>query len=50
LADYHLAAYPMYAKQARVDLEPYQNLSRWLQHMYSLDEWHIATTCGRISH
>ncbi len=42
LADYHLAAYPMYADQARIDLQPYRNLSRWLRHMHSLDEWQTA--------
>lgn len=46
LADYHLAAYPMYAQQARIDLQPYQNLSRWLEHMHSLDEWQTAKTHG----
>jgi glutathione S-transferase len=46
LADYHLAAYPMYADQARIDLRPHPNLSRWLQHMHSLDEWQTAAARG----
>lgn len=43
VADYHLAAYPMYAEQARIDLQPYRNLSRWLERMHALDEWQLAT-------
>jgi glutathione S-transferase len=44
LADYYLAAYPMYARQARIDLQPYRNLSRWLQDVHSLEEWRTAAT------
>jgi len=46
LADYYLAAYPMYAQQARIDLEPYQHLSRWLQRMHSREEWQRAVGGG----
>jgi glutathione S-transferase len=42
LADYYLAAYPMYAPQAQINLQPYQNLSRWLGHIHSLEEWQVA--------
>ncbi len=42
LADYYLAGYPMYARQARINLQPYQSLSRWLENMHSMDEWRIA--------
>lgn len=44
LADYYLAAYPMYAPHARVNLQPYQNLSRWLEHIHSLEEWQFAVS------
>jgi glutathione S-transferase len=44
LADYYLAAYPMYASQARIDLKPYHNLARWLEHMHSLREWQTAVS------
>lgn len=42
LADYYLAAYPMYAAQARIDLGPYRNVSRWLERVHSLEEWQSA--------
>ncbi|MBV8106358.1 MAG: glutathione S-transferase family protein [Hyphomicrobiales bacterium] len=42
LADYFLAAYPMYALKSRINLTPYENLSRWLDHIHSLEEWHFA--------
>lgn len=42
VADYYLAAYPMYARQARIDLQPYPSLSRWLERMHSLEEWQLA--------
>lgn len=44
VADYYLAAYPMYARQARINLQPYRNLSRWLEHMHSLEEWQDASS------
>ena len=43
LAAYYLAAYPMYARQARINLQPYPDLSRWLERIHSLDEWQAAT-------
>lgn len=43
LADYYLAAYPMYARQARINLQPYPDLSRWLERIHSLEEWQTAT-------
>jgi glutathione S-transferase len=43
LADYYLAAYPIYARQARINLQPYQSLSRWLDHIHSLEEWQRAS-------
>jgi glutathione S-transferase len=43
LADYYLAAFPMYARQARIDLRPYPDLARWLERIHSLEEWHAAT-------
>lgn len=42
LADYYLAAYPIYASQAGIDLQPYRNVSRWLERMHSLEEWQSA--------
>jgi glutathione S-transferase len=39
LADYYLAAYPMYAPQAQIDLRPYPDLARWLERIHSLEEW-----------
>ena len=47
LADYYLAAYPMYARQARINLQPYPDLSRWLERIHSLEEWQAAT---RLAH
>jgi glutathione S-transferase len=44
VADYYLAAYPMYASQARINFQPYQNLSRWLEHIHSLKEWQSAVS------
>lgn len=42
VADYYLAAYPMYAAQAGIDLRPYRNVSRWLERVHSLEEWQSA--------
>jgi glutathione S-transferase len=42
MVDYYLAAYPMYAKQARIELRPYRNVSRWLERIHSLEEWRVA--------
>jgi glutathione S-transferase len=42
VADYFLAAYPMYAQQSGIDLAQYANLSRWLGHIHSLEEWQSA--------
>lgn len=47
LADYFLAAYPIYARQARINLEPYRRVSRWLEYMHSLEEWQSAAARPR---
>ncbi len=44
LADYYLAAYPMYAARARINLQPYHNVSQWLRQIHSLEEWQFAVT------
>lgn len=42
LADYYLAAYPVYAAPARIDLRPYPNVSRWLERIHSQEAWRAA--------
>jgi glutathione S-transferase len=46
--DLYLAAYPMYAGNAGIDLVPYQHLSAWLHRVHNLPEWTRAmgTTVG----
>ena len=42
IADLHLAAYPMYAIPARIDLAPFPHLRRWLGRVHGLHEWRNA--------
>jgi glutathione S-transferase len=46
VADFYVAAYPMYAEAAGIDLEAFPNLRSWLQRMYSLKEWQEAVKGG----
>ena len=42
IADLHLAAYPMYAAPARIDLAAFPHLRRWLRQVHGLPEWRDA--------
>ncbi len=43
IADLHLAAYPMYATAAGIELATFPHLRRWLGRVHGLPEWRDAT-------
>jgi glutathione S-transferase len=40
--DLYIAAYPMYAAGAGIDLAPYRHLAAWLDRVHALPEWRRA--------
>lgn len=46
IADFYLAAFPMYSQAARLDFTGFRDVARWLSRMHALPEWMASVRTG----